>query len=46
MKENARGNQRSRYEVRVYLSGAKSDRSLDRSRNFMYAMLVAQVGGW
>jgi hypothetical protein len=31
------------YEVSVYLSSAKSDRHLERSKNFMIAMLVAQV---
>jgi Domain of unknown function (DUF4337) len=44
--KDARSNQSSAelYEVKVYHSGAKSDRHMDRSKNFMYAMLVAQVG--
>jgi hypothetical protein len=44
--QDARGNQKAAelYEVNVYLSSARSDRHLERSKNFMYAMLVAQVG--
>ena len=44
--KDARNNQVSAnlYEVNVHLSGAKSDRNLARSFNFMIAMLVAQVG--
>jgi Domain of unknown function (DUF4337) len=44
--KDARNNQQSAnlFEVSVALSSARSDRHLERSKNFMYAMLVAQVG--
>jgi hypothetical protein len=44
--DDARSNQDAAYlyEVKAYLSSARSDRHLIRSRNFMYAMLVAQAG--
>jgi len=43
---DARSNQDSAYlyEVKVYQASARSDRHLLRSKNFLYAMLVAQVG--
>jgi hypothetical protein len=42
----ARVNQKAAelYEVRVYLSGAKSDKHLGRKDYFLNAMLIAQVG--
>src|ERR1019366_4528226 len=44
--DDARSNQDSAYlyEVRVLLSSARSDRHLFRSKMFLFAMLVAQVG--
>jgi hypothetical protein len=44
--DDARSNQDSAYlyEIKAYLSGARSDRHLTRSRNFLYAMLAAQAG--
>jgi hypothetical protein len=44
--DDARSNQDSAYlyEVNVHMSSARSDHHLERSRNFLYAMLVAQVG--
>ncbi len=44
--DDARSNQDSAYlyEVKVYLSSARSDKHLFRSKMFLFAMLVAQVG--
>jgi hypothetical protein len=44
--DDARNNQDSAYlyEVKVFLSSARSDKHLFRSKMFLFAMLVAQVG--
>jgi hypothetical protein len=44
--KEARSNQKAAdlYEVKVYLSGAKSDKHLGRKDYFLNAMLIAQVG--
>src|SRR5262249_10865716 len=44
--DDARSNQDAAYlyEVKAHLSAARSDHHLARSKNFMYAMLIAQAG--
>jgi hypothetical protein len=44
--DDARSNQDSAYlyEVKVYLASARSDKHLERSKMFLFAMLIAQAG--
>jgi hypothetical protein len=44
--DDARSNQDSAYlyEVKVYLASARSDKHLNRSKMFLFAMLIAQAG--